>query len=50
MGISGLTAMAHVGHQNFAGAGNNGDSYTDWLFTLDKEVKGRQCWCPICNH
>jgi uncharacterized protein (TIGR02001 family) len=40
MGISGLTGMVHVGHQNFAGAANNGDSYTDWLFTLDKEVKG----------
>jgi len=40
MGISGLTAMAHVGHQNFAGAVNNGDSYTDWKFTLDKEYKG----------
>jgi hypothetical protein len=24
MGISGLTSMAHVGHQNFAGAVNNG--------------------------
>ncbi len=40
LGIDGLTAMAHVGHQNFAGAGNNDDSYTDWMFTIDKEYRG----------
>ncbi|MGA1426598.1 MAG: TorF family putative porin, partial [Methylophilaceae bacterium] len=36
----GLTAMAHVGHQNFAGAANNDYSYTDWKWTVDKEFKG----------
>ena len=40
MGVSGLTANIHAGHQNFAGAGNNDNSYTDWLVGLDKEVLG----------
>jgi len=40
MGINGLTAMVHVGHQNFAGAANNDYSYTDWMWTVDKEFKG----------
>ena len=34
--LSGVSAKFHVGYQNFAGASNNSDSYTDWLVGLNK--------------
>ena len=36
LGETGLTAIAHVGYQDFAGAGNNVLSYTDWKLGLSK--------------
>ena len=40
MGIDGLTANLHYGHQDFEGAANDPYSYSDFLFGLDKEVMG----------
>jgi uncharacterized protein (TIGR02001 family) len=40
MGIDGLTASAHWGHQKFAGAVNDAYTYEDVLIGIDKEFMG----------
>ncbi len=40
LGIDGLTASLHYGRQEFEGTANDPYSYSDFLFGLDKEVKG----------
>ena len=40
LGIDGLTASLHYGRQEFEGTANDPYSYSDFLFGIDKEVKG----------